>query len=93
MTYDEYKEILQTFGNRTLPGEDGFTLEFYRKFFDIIGRDFVECLNAAHDKGQLSISQRGGEITLIPKEEESLLNLKNWKQLRCYTLVVIFSMS
>ena len=48
-------------------------------FFDIIGRDLVDCLNAAHDKGQLSISQHRGVITLIPKQEESLLNLTNWR--------------
>ena len=79
MTYDECKEILQTFKDGTSPSEDGFTAEFYRNFFDIIGRDLVDCLNAAHDKGQLSISQHRGVITLIPKEEESLLNLKNWR--------------
>jgi len=29
--------------------------------------------------GQLSISQRRGVITLIPKEECSLLDLSNWR--------------
>ena len=55
LTYGECKEILQTFKDGTSPGEDGFTAEFYRNFFDIKGRDLIECLNAAHDKGQLSI--------------------------------------
>ena len=39
LTYDECKEILQTFKDGSSPGEDGFTAEFYRNFFDIIGRD------------------------------------------------------
>ena len=71
LTFDECKEILQS------PGEDCFTVEFYRTFFDFIGRDLVECLNVAYDKGQLSISQPRGVITLILKKEDSLLNLKN----------------
>ena len=79
LTYDECKEVLSSFSNGTSPGEDGFTVEFYRSFFDIIGEDLVESLNFAHGKGQLSISQRRGVITLIPKEEEPVLNLKNWR--------------
>lgn len=79
LTYDECKETLQSFNDRRSPGEDDFTVEFFRTFFDIIGRDLVEYLNAAHDKGQLPISQRRGVITLIPKDEDSLLSLKNWR--------------
>ena len=79
LSYDECKETLNSFSNGKSPGEDGFTVEFYKEFFDIQGEDPVECLNAAHETGQLSISQRRGVITLIPKEEESLLTLKNWR--------------
>jgi len=32
-----------------------------------------------HEKGELSISQRRGIITLIPKEDRSLLDLSNWR--------------
>ena len=39
----------------------------------------MESLNAAYENGQLSISQSRGIITLIPKEESSLLELKNWR--------------
>ena len=69
----------KSFSNGKSPGEDGFTVEFYRSFFDILGNDLVDSLNTAHEKGQLSIPQRRGVITLIPKEEESLANLKTWR--------------
>ena len=39
----------------------------------------VESLNAAYENEQLSISQGRGIITLIPKEESSLSELKNWR--------------
>ena len=68
-----------TFSAGKSPGEDGFTVEFYSMFFYLIGYDLVESLNAAYENGQLSISQRKGVITLIPKEESSSLKLQNWR--------------
>ena len=79
LTYAECKESLDSFSRGKSPGEDGFTVEFYSEFFDLIGNDLVESLNAAYENEQLSISQRRGIITLIPKEESSLLELKNWR--------------
>jgi len=58
------------------PGEDDFTVEFYSKFFKLIGNDLVESLNAAYENGQLSISQHRGLITLVPKEGSSFSELK-----------------
>ena len=70
---------MDSFSSGKSPGEHGFTVEFYSKFFDLIGNDLVESLNAAYESEQLSISQRRGIITLIPKDESSLLELKNWR--------------
>ena len=44
--------------------KNGFTVEFYKHFFDLVGYDLFEHLNAAYDIGQLSISQRRSVITL-----------------------------
>ena len=79
LTYEECKEALSSFSKDKSPGEDGFTAEFYIKFFDILGEDLVKSLNHAYEKGELSISQRRGVITLLPKDESSLLDLKNWR--------------
>ena len=35
--------------------------------------------SSAYEKGQMSVSQRRGVITLLPKEDSSLLYLKNWR--------------
>ena len=78
LTYAECKESLDSFSSGISPGEDGFTVKFYSKFFDLIGNDLVESLIAAYENKQLSVLQRRGIITLIPKEESSLLELKNW---------------
>ena len=77
LTLEECKEALAFFGNGKSPGEDGFTVEFYTEFFDILVMDLVERLNSTYEKGHLSISQRGGVITPLPKEESPLIELKN----------------
>ena len=77
LTLEECKEALALFGNGKSPGEDGFTVEFYTEFFDILVMDLVERLNSTYEKGHLSISQRGGVITPLPKEESPLIELKN----------------
>ena len=73
------KKILETFQNDKAPGEDGFTVEFYTYFFELLGNDLIASFNEAHEKGELSISQRRGLITLIPKDDGSLLDLSNWR--------------
>jgi len=64
LTYDECKKVLETLQNDKAPGEDGFTVEFYKYFFEQIGNDLLASFNEAHMKGELGISQRRGIITL-----------------------------
>ena len=79
LTYEECKATLASFKNDKSPGEDGFSAEFYSTFFDLIGEDLVNCLNAGYEKGKLTISQRRGIITLIPKPDSDLNHLHNWR--------------
>ena len=79
LSYEECKKALDTFQNNKAPGEDGFTVEFYMFFFDLLGHDLVASFNAAYDANELTISQRRGVISLIPKEDGSLLELSNWR--------------
>ena len=77
LTYDECKKVIETFQADKAPGEDGFTAEFYKYFFELLGNDLIASFNEAQVKGELSISQRRGVITLTPKEHGSLLDLSN----------------
>ena len=68
-----------SFSDNKSPGEDGFTKEFYQTFFDLLCKDLLNSYIEAFQQGSLSISQRRGTITLIPKEEFNLTDLKNWR--------------
>ena len=49
------------------PGTDGLQAEFYKHFWEELHADMLQCFDYAYDSGKLSISQRRGSITLIPK--------------------------
>ena len=40
-TLEECKKVLETFKNNKSPGEDGFTAEFYKHVFDLVGTDLI----------------------------------------------------
>ena len=79
ITLEECETILNTFQNGKSPGDDGYTAEFYKQFFSLLGQDLVNSFNAAFDIGEMSVSQRRGVITLLPKEDSNLLLLSNWR--------------
>jgi len=56
LTYDECKQVLETFQNDKSPGEDGFTVEFYKFFFELLGHNLIKSFNEAYETNELSIS-------------------------------------
>ena len=60
------------------PGLDGFPAEFYKRFWPVLGNDFVDVINFCHRQGRLSPSQRSGVITLLHKRGDRLA-MQNWR--------------
>ena len=58
------------------PGIDGFTVEFYKLFWNDIKIPLVKCLNESLDNGKFSVSQRQGLITNFQKRENQNIFLK-----------------
>lgn len=50
------------------PGSDGLTAEFYSCFWDYVAIPLKDCLNGTYQRGEKSISQRRGVISLLPKK-------------------------
>ena len=69
---------LHGMARRKPPGLDGLPMEFYLKFWPILGDDLVNVLNSCFDAGCLSLSQRRGVISLSFKKGDRL-DPKNWR--------------
>jgi len=78
-TLEELESVLKTFQNNKSPGKDGFTKEFYGSFFGILGNHLLNSYNEAFLRGDLSVSQRRGIISLIPKDDACLTEISNWR--------------
>ena len=63
--------------NEKGPGNDGFTAKFFKFFWPDMGHYILNSLNDGYRKGNLSITQRQGVITCIPKPNKSRHLLKN----------------
>ena len=78
MSVEECKRALMMMENNKTPGTDGLTLEFYRYFWNPVSKYIVESFNYGLQHGSLSISQRQGIISLIPKKKNTEY-LTNWR--------------
>ena len=72
------KAICQLANNKS-PGPDGFSVEFYKCFWDDLKHPFMECLKYSINKDQLCKSQYEGVITLLPKPGKDLLLACNYR--------------
>ena len=79
VTEKELLSSLKLLKNGKSPGTSGLTPEFYKFFWIDIKIPLLESLNYALHTGELSIEQKRGIITLIPKKDKSRLFLKNWR--------------
>ena len=79
--------VLKNMKNNKSPGLDGFTVEFYKFFWIDIGRYVLRSLNYGYRTGSLSITQKQGVITCIPKPNKSRMNLKNWRPISLLNVV------
>ena len=79
ITQDEILAALKTTANGKSPGSDGFPAEFYKMFWLDIKDLLTNSINAALTNGEMSITQRQGLITLLPKKGKDILFLKNWR--------------
>ena len=73
MTKDECLASLKQMAKGKSLGSDGLSAEFYLALWDSLVQDLVESLNYAFECGELTISERRGIITLIPKRNKNKL--------------------
>ena len=79
LTIEECSNIVSSLQNNKSPGNDGFTGEFYKAFWPIVGGLVVDSFNESYKKGKLTNSQRQAVITLLVKKDKNRAFLRNWR--------------
>ena len=79
LSVQECLDSLKRMKDNKSPGLSGFTVEFFKFFWIDIGVFLVRSLNYGLKKGELSVSQKQGVITCIPKGNKDKCYLKNWR--------------
>jgi hypothetical protein len=52
----ELWEILKHFAKDKIPGPDGWTVEFFTQFFEVVGDDLLELAEDTRIRGKIKIS-------------------------------------
>ena len=76
-----WSELGKKTKNNVSPGISGFTGDFFKFFWRDIKQFAVRSVNHSFDIGSLSIQQRQGIITLLPKGTKDRRFLANWRPL------------
>ena len=79
LTYEELSNALKRTKNNKSPGSDGFSAEFFKFFWKDIGYFVLRSINYAFIIGELSVTQKLGIITCIPKGDKPKRFLNNWR--------------
>ena len=85
--YSELGIALRNMKNNKSPGLDGFTVEFFKFFWIDIGYYILKSLNYGYRTGSLSVTQKQGVITCIPKPNKSRISLKNWRPISLLNVI------
>jgi hypothetical protein len=67
VTMEELKDVLFHFKKDKSPGPDGWTIDFFTFFFDLVGEDLLAMVEESRRLGSISGSINSIFLTLIPK--------------------------
>ena len=87
LTYKELAEALKSMKNSKSPGNDGFTVEFFKFFWQDLGVYILRSINCAYENGLLSVTQKQGIITCLPKPNKPRHLLKNWRPISLLNVI------
>ena len=79
ITKEELDKALHMLKNNKSPGIDGYSPEFLKHFWPILGDFFHESIKESFIMGKLTSTQSQGLITCLPKTGKSRNLIKNWR--------------
>ena len=87
LTDSEILAVLKKMKNNKSPGSDGFTVEFFKFFYNDLKVFIRKSINEGYREGKLSITQRQGIITCLPKGDKPKQFLKNWRPITLLNVI------
>ena len=81
LTIEECAIALKDLANNKAPGTDGLPTEFYKYFWIDIKQIVYDSFITSQKNSTLSLDQRRGILTLLPKKDKDIRYLKNWRPL------------
>ena len=88
ITSAEVTSSIKRMKNEKSPGSDGFTCELFKLFCNNLGKFVFRSINYGYKTGQLSITQKQGIITCIPKGDKPRQFMKNLKPISLLILYI-----
>ena len=82
----ELYDVIKSMKLNKTPGFDGLPIEFYIVFWPDICDMLMNSFNFSLQNGAMSISQRNGIITLLPKKDKDPLCIKNYRPITLLTV-------
>ena len=86
VTGDEIKRVLFAMPNDKSPGPDGYTSEFFKASWEIIGKEFVLAVQSFFAKGFLPKGLNSTILALIPKRKGSK-EMKDFRPISCCNVI------
>lgn len=86
VTKEEKMEVLLRMPGNKAPGSDGYTSEFFKKAWKVLGEDIIVALQSIFLKGFLPKGLNSTIMSLISKEEEKMIKeIDIFHVATCYT--------
>ena len=79
VTLAEISAAVKSLSLNKSPGPDGFTLEFYLHFWNLLGPILVNVYNDSFNRGSLLESMRSSVARLLYKKGGDIKELKKWR--------------
>jgi hypothetical protein len=66
-TKEEILEVIKGFTKEKIHGPDGWTVELYLQYFDLMGQDLLDVIEDSRNRGIVNKQLNNTFIVLVPK--------------------------
>ncbi|XP_074321471.1 uncharacterized protein LOC141658117 [Silene latifolia] len=86
VTTEEIKQALSSIPANKPPGPDGYTSQFYKDAFDIVGENLVDAIKEFFKTGKLLTQVNSTVLTLVPKKTRPV-SVADFRPIACCNVV------